>query len=257
MRKVLLFACCLIMTVTLSVCVLADNGPEVKACYQVNENQIVIEFSEKIKVEDTAPYMAIRYVTEEGVLAWDGPVDQGTPLQFGGSWEYLDDSHDKIIFTLPINNMGGASTISDILEYKKDLSKYSGYEAKFAFEEVRYDDSDIYDFVICNISSADDDNAKLKANLSKPGWQDGLYLDIEKNFDYVLPEKSEAETPVSEESITENAEDVQDISETVTTVSKGSSEGMVSLPIWEYVLIIGLLVILAPVMVFIGTTKKK
>lgn len=157
-------------------------------CYQINDSQLVIEFNQPIAFSTTQePFIAIRYVDANGILAWDGGADEGTPLQFPGSWEYVDDVHDRILWTLPENSFGGANTINDVISFAGELEKYAGYGVRFAIEEIKFDDSDIYTYTICNITAEENPDVELSATLCKPGWQDGLYMEIVENRDYEMP----------------------------------------------------------------------
>jgi hypothetical protein len=71
----------------------------------INDNQIVLEFSEPIAVNlngsNRGPWCALRLVGENDTLAWSGGAENaGTALQFPGTMMFLDSKHDRIIWSM-------------------------------------------------------------------------------------------------------------------------------------------------------------
>lgn len=151
----------------------------------INDYQIVLEFSEPIAVnkerQNNGPYAAIRLVT--GAKNQVAKTDDGKYLQWKGSLEYADATHDKLLWTLADNRLG-VTDVGDILSYRGQLAPYSRYAARFCLEEIPYDSSvPAATGLLDNVTTADGE-VHLSAN--RPVGYDGAYCPIEKDYAYPL-----------------------------------------------------------------------
>jgi len=152
---------------------------------QINDYQIVMEFSEPIAINlkqtNSGPYCAIRLVTNEKNEL--GRSKEGTILQWKGTIEYADANHDKLLWTMADNRLGMV-TVNDILNYRGALAPYSEYKAKLCIEEIPYNTTvPAATGLLDNVTTADGE-VHLSAN--RPIGYDGAYCPIEINYNYPI-----------------------------------------------------------------------
>lgn len=152
---------------------------------QINDYQIVMEFSEPIainlKQQNSGPYCAIRLVINEKNQF--GTSKEGLVLQWKGAIEFADDKHDKLLWTIADSQLGVVS-IPDITNYRGALAEYSEYEAKLCIEEIPYDTTvPAATGLLDNVTTADGE-VHLSAN--RPTGYDGAYCPIEINYNYPI-----------------------------------------------------------------------
>ena len=84
--------------------------------YQVSDTQIVVEFSEPIKINQKAPWMDIRMTNQSGLIVgvYDSVGNQTGYYQWSIEAQYLNADHDKLIFTMT-GEAYGCDTISELL----------------------------------------------------------------------------------------------------------------------------------------------
>lgn len=88
-----------------------------EGAYKVNEKQIVFDFSEPIKVNQKLPWTDVRMTNKQGGIIGkydkDG-VRVGNYLWTAIDIRYVDQSHDKLLFTM-VGSMWGCDGITDLL----------------------------------------------------------------------------------------------------------------------------------------------
>lgn len=131
----------------------------------INDNQIVLEFSEPVAYALHAkylPYSCIRMVTDTGGVGVVGQADTNDPnnigkyLQWGGRLQFVDDKHDRVVWTF--NNMGhlGCNSAADVMARTGllGLEKFQKYHMVFCIEELP-DEEPATDAKVINITTAD------------------------------------------------------------------------------------------------------
>lgn len=103
----------------------------------INENQLRIAFSHKIDLKGEV-YMALCYVDDDYNLLSHLELGKHYP-QWGGAWEWENESHTSIIWTMNAG-MYGCKTISDIVNKRGMLSDlYADANILFRIEEKKND----------------------------------------------------------------------------------------------------------------------
>ena len=125
-----------------SLCVnAADRELKMERAIQINDTQIVIEFSEPIMFdfnqEGVSPWIAIRLVSTDGyvqkVTDMKSPY-YGNYLQWEGSILYVDIKHYRLLFTLTSSAIG-VNTLDGILNYEGELANYKKFLVAMTLEE--------------------------------------------------------------------------------------------------------------------------
>lgn len=156
---------------------------------QINNNQLVLEFSEPIAVnlkgENYGPWCAIRLNDGSGQpvrINDDTSVYYGEYLQWAGSIQFTDSRHDRLHWTLSDLGHIGVNSITDISSFSGALADFSHLQVAFALEEVPYDAEAVYvDNAVCNITTADGE-VYLRPTLPN-GWEK-CNLPITVNYGY-------------------------------------------------------------------------
>lgn len=108
----------------------------------ISDTQIRIRFSRPVDME-YPPFMAIRLIDKDGKLMWHGKENASTPYQWQGTWEWEDDSHTSIIWTMNGGAIFGANNIYDLANYAGALERFRGVGTwTFVMEEVAHKDED-------------------------------------------------------------------------------------------------------------------
>lgn len=154
---------------------------------QIDDYHIVLEFSEPIAINlkgsNRGPHCSIRVVGSNYTLKWTGQTNYSTALQFNGALEYVDDKHDRLLFSLTSRTFGIAK-ISEITGFEGKLEPYSEYKTAMCLEEVPFEtDTLINNGHLDNITTADG-SVYLWSN--RPGGWDGCYADIEIDYSYKI-----------------------------------------------------------------------
>ncbi len=148
----------------------------------INSRQILIQFNDVVEIAGN-PWMSIRYVDGNNNLMWtEGKENYGAPLQFSGSWEWADDSHTAIVWTLNSQNTYLANSITDILTYKNGLEMFKGATIKFCIEELASDSFKVhsYDNLVHNITA---DGGERHLYGERAHGYDGSYKWITLDYD--------------------------------------------------------------------------
>lgn len=151
----------------------------------INSRQLLVQFNDVVEITGN-PWMSIRYVDGNNNLMWtEGQENYGAPLQFSGSWEWADDSHTAIIWTMNAQNTYLANSITDILTYKNGLAMFKGATVKFSIEELASDSFKVHSFdnLVHNITA---DGGERHLYAERIHGYDGSYKWI--NLDYDMSE---------------------------------------------------------------------
>ena len=143
----------------------------------INDLQIRVIFSEPV-VMTGSPYIALRYIDEEtNRVYYYGDEYNRTPVQFGGSMKWENDSQTSFIWTISSSSSFGACNLTDVINYKYALESMKGRKMQLCIEEKSSDEIKVggNNMVIDNISSRDEKN-HLSATVM--GGNDGLYMDL-------------------------------------------------------------------------------
>lgn len=179
----------------------------------INDNQIVLEFSEPIAVNlngsNRGPWCALRIVGDNDTLVWSGGVENsGTALQFPGTMMFVDSKHDKIIWTITPGGVYGADCVTDVLNFEGDLASFSDNAVKFGIEEVPFDQSiDSVNGLLDNVTTTDG-KTYLSAT-RQVGWE-AAYVDVEVDSSYTV-DLSQTELIDNETSQTDTNADISPI----------------------------------------------
>lgn len=153
---------------------------------QINETQIVLEFSEPIALNLNAkygPYFALRLVDagQPTTITNIKSVYYGEYLQWPGTVKYVDNKHDRLIWTMNGPAIG-VGTISGVVNHIGELAEYAHLPATFTLEEVPVSTEEMFvDNKICNVTTRDG-QVYLTPTLPT-GWEKCNVL-IEKDFEY-------------------------------------------------------------------------
>lgn len=108
----------------------------------ISDTEIVLEFSEPIVLNkfqsSRGPWLDIRIVDK-----WDSTrytYDShgvGTAIQWDGTTQWVDEKHDRILFTLTEERLG-CNTLSEIMSFSGELAEFkdNGWKAIITIEEV-------------------------------------------------------------------------------------------------------------------------
>ena len=144
----------------------------------INDVQIRVSFSSAVTFTGK-PYLALRYVDANDTLLWNGEENVSTPIQFSGTWEWDDESHTSLTWTINGNGVYGANTVQDVVNRIGYLGQlYPQTQIKFCIEEASLKDvisTGGFNGVIDNIT-ADGGKRYLKANT--PMAADRLFLPL-------------------------------------------------------------------------------
>lgn len=162
-----------------------------KRAVQVNDTQIVLEFSEPIAINlhqhNRGPFCPIRLISSSGGTTRFNSEkhlqhpNYNTILQWNGSLRFLDNKHDRLIWTLTGSTLG-VESVSDITEYAGDLAEYKDRRAAFVIEEVPFNEKSVTaDMRIDNITTAD---GEVYLRPTYPSGWERVVVAIEQDFSY-------------------------------------------------------------------------
>lgn len=180
---------CLLLALTLLAGLCAVRAEDriltLERAVQIDDYHIVLEFSEPIAINlhgsNRGPHCSIRVVGDNYTLKWTGQTNYSTALQFNGALEYVDDKHDRLLFSLTSRTFGIAK-ISEITGFEGELAPYSDYTTAMCLEEVPFEtDTLVNNGHLDNITTADGE-VYLWSN--RPGGWDGCYADIVIDYSY-------------------------------------------------------------------------
>ena len=274
MKKWLAILAVAVLALGLALPAAAADELKLTRAVKINDTQIVLEFSAPVAVnlheENRGPFMAIRYTDEQQNLQWDGAENQGIPRQFEGSWEFVDETQDKIIWTLNENGLFGFVTIDEIMNFEGEAAPWNWCKVMFCMEEVPYGENvGVGNGKLNNVTTLDGET-ELSGTRQKPGWWDGLYAEIEVDDDYVLSSgggQQGTQTPTGSDNppIAIGETPIASVPESAPASSSASSgadaETMAPAPAADYTVfyIVGgvLVLVIAGLIVYIAASKKK
>ena len=107
----------------------------------LNDTQLRITFSQPVQLLGK-DWLTLRYIDPEtGVSTiWGDGTLSRTLIQFNGKWEWENNSHRSIIWTMNGNNLFGACNIADLVNHNGALELFKGYQLVLAIQECSSDD---------------------------------------------------------------------------------------------------------------------
>lgn len=123
----------------------------------LNDRQVMLSFSAPVEILGD-PWFGIRLV-KDGKLAWSGEENKSTALQWKGTWEWANEAHTRILWTINGSSTYGIYNVYDILTYGGGLAPFKDSTTiNWCIEEKKTDDFQgliSYDQRIENIVSTD------------------------------------------------------------------------------------------------------
>ncbi len=107
----------------------------------LNDTQLRITFSQPVQLMGK-DWLTLRYIDPEtGVSTiWGDGTLSRTLIQFNGKWEWENNNHRSIIWTMNGNNLFGACNIADLVNHNGALELFKGYQLVLAIQECSSDD---------------------------------------------------------------------------------------------------------------------
>ena len=145
----------------------------------INDTDIVIKFSQPVSI-DYAPFICLRVVDGNNVQVFG---ENGTRLQYPGTWKFADDKHDTIIWTSNNWNVKGLLSLTGPwAKFNKD-----GNSTRLCIEELEDKDKIEIDVIgngfVDNIK--DSRGMMLLANsiAGDMNTYDGLYVEVKEEYE--------------------------------------------------------------------------
>ncbi len=101
----------------------------------INEQQVLLSFSQPIKMVGGAPFMAVRYM-RYGEQYFDGEFNNAVTVQFDGNWEWANTAHTQILWTMKGMNRYGGYNLYDVFHRSNGLARFDDASIAFCIEEV-------------------------------------------------------------------------------------------------------------------------
>lgn len=184
-KKVFAVIAAVLLAVTTLTCGFAvsaadDDDVTIDRIVQINDYQLVLEFSKPIAINvyglSNGPYYAIRLTDARYNLQ----KLNGANLQWTGLVTFADDKHDRLVFTISTDRFG-CDSITEIVERAGQLGSCGSYLTTFAIEEKTVGGSNTPG-VIDNITDLNGFDP-LKSNNAN---MNGYYATFEKDFSYEI-----------------------------------------------------------------------
>lgn len=105
--------------------VMGGDPVSVEYAKVISDTELEVKFTEPVIIASgaAAPVMNIRYLSESGAAQY---LATGQTAVFGGSWEWVDDTHTVLRWKLDLNSSRvrdfDVKSINDLLNFKGDLS---------------------------------------------------------------------------------------------------------------------------------------
>ncbi len=187
MKKIIV---ALLLMLTMLACLPVSAAEERKLTLdrvvQINDMQLILEFSEPVAINyhdvNRGPYCAVRIrKANQGVTRVQSGQYQNQYLQWDGSLQYVDDKHDRLVWTMTTGKID-ANSITDIRNYNGILQDYKEQLVSFTIEEVPYDQSGGYtNNAIDNVTTED---GEVYLTPTRPAGYEAVNMPIEVNFNY-------------------------------------------------------------------------
>ena len=181
MKKFIIMLMLIVLIVSLPVSA-AERKLTIERAVQINDTQIVIEFSEPIAINinqtNNGPYVALR-IGDNGYPAYVEEHDNH--LQWHGTIEFVDKNRDRILWTL----VGKSFGVKDINDIRNRTGLLADYKDKFMWltvEEIPYNVDLAYtDNAICNITTLD---GEVYLTPTFPNGWESCNLEVERDYGY-------------------------------------------------------------------------
>jgi len=145
----------------------------------INEQQVMLTFSEPVMIVGDDPFMCIRYM-RYGEQYFDGEFNNSVTVQFDGNWEWADSKYTQILWTMKGINRYGGYNLYDVFHRSNGLARFDDATIAFCIEEV-YDienglrpGTDLVD----NVVSLDGTNHLSGVYSTKIGGPDRCYVPL-------------------------------------------------------------------------------
>ncbi len=145
----------------------------------INDTDIIIKFSAPVEIE-YSPFICLRVVDENNNQVFG---ENGTRLQYPGTWKYADDKHDTIIWTSDNWNVKGLLSLTGPwARFNKD-----GNATRLCIEELEDKEKKEIDVVgngfIDNITDANGMMLTANSIAGDMNTYDGLYIDVKEDYE--------------------------------------------------------------------------
>lgn len=190
MKKIIIALLAVLMILACLPVSAAERELTFERAVQINDTQLVLEFSEPVAINlhnsNYGPYIVIRLVNSAGGTTRFDRADVmhpqfNTHLQWTGSLQYLDEEHDRLLWTITGTTVG-VTTITDIVNYSGELADYTDRRVAIAIEEVPFDQTTVTaNNAIDNITTED---GEVYLTPTYPSGWERVVAPFEVNFSY-------------------------------------------------------------------------
>lgn len=193
MKKILSFLLALMLLAGLCVFpASAEEDLSVKRVVAVSATQLVIEFSQPVAFnmngQSRGPWICLRPVEKNGGSLWGRGPREDKCIQFIGSYEFLDEKFDRVLWTIELGSCYDNPSIESIVNHEGDMKEWEAYPVKLYLQEVPFDENDPGSAEIDNITTRDG-KTYLPSNVPIERWATSIY-DIEFDYNYDLGAKA-------------------------------------------------------------------
>ena len=151
----------------------------------ISDRTAIITFDAPVEITGS-PWMAMGLVDEKNNLIFKTPEGKptttqkgNTSMQWGGAWQWYNEEHTQILWTMARKNHTGVLNLTDLFNYR-GLDDFKDYQIKFRIEEAGADAAG-NDLHITNITLAEDSRIHLEANFAMAA--DRMWTDVKIDYD--------------------------------------------------------------------------
>ncbi|MBE6637062.1 MAG: hypothetical protein E7618_04600 [Ruminococcaceae bacterium] len=181
--KVKVTACVLLLCVLLGIgvpCGAAEEKPlTITSAVLMNEYQVIITFSEPVVFnrngDSTGPMASVRLVDDNYELQRH---DNGQVLQWVGILDYVDDKHDRLLFTVTASTLK-IESLRDVFERNGVLKAYDKLKVTFCLEEVKFTAGGVDRF----LENVTNENGTVRLNANYYTGVDRLFVPLTMALD--------------------------------------------------------------------------
>ena len=191
MKKILTCLMLAMLLFSLATSVAAQDAPILKLdrVVQISDTELVFEFSEpvvinKLDPNSNGPFVGRRVVDKKGGVQHIGEDATLVYLQWKGSLSYVDNKHDRILWTMSGQALG-LTTIPEVLAWKAELADFrESCQIRLVIEEIPYNKgvSD-RDGGVFNITTEDGSRNLFATHIT--GWE-STQMPLEKQYNYEI-----------------------------------------------------------------------
>ncbi len=158
--------------------------PTLVSATALNDAQVLVTFSMPVDFTPIDPWMSLRLVDGDDKLVWDSGIqNQGTPMQWSGSWAWADAEQTQLLWTMYANNSTyNVANVSDLLAYK-GMASFTDFTVKFGIEEspgnglaLSYDNGGVDNVLSAGFKP-------LAATCNAAGYRNAAYAPLTAGFD--------------------------------------------------------------------------